>query len=199
MNKIPASLDCSTVSSKEFVVAEDDNVCTAPIRTHKDILEFVQSSKNIVDADSGDENKMDNAGYLLTRNEFADHPAKKEVTTQQLTRKVVPFTSANRIIKKLNDPSSKQYAERNSSKIWWKNLKYLPMWPRRKAVAMFLLTTGHDCLLKHLQRIHVAQTTFCTLCDFREDMNSDRIRRCPALKGSSVCDLYWQAKDLLSS
>ncbi|GFX73063.1 uncharacterized protein TNCV_1704651 [Trichonephila clavipes] len=73
------------------------------------------------------------------------------------------------------------------------------MWLRRKAVAEFRLTTGHDCLLKHLHRIHVAQAPFCTLCDFREDMDADHIRRCPALKGFSLCDLYWQARDLLGS
>ncbi|GFU57222.1 hypothetical protein TNCV_3634141 [Trichonephila clavipes] len=72
------------------------------------------------------------------------------------------------------------------------------MWPRRKVVAEFRLTTEHDCLLKYLHRIHVAQTLFYTLCDFREDMDADHIRRCPALKGSSLCDLYWQARDLLS-
>ncbi|GFV62846.1 hypothetical protein TNCV_2816031 [Trichonephila clavipes] len=59
------------------------------------------------------------------------------------------------------------------------------------------LTTRHDCLLKHLYRIHVAHAPFCTLCDFREDMDADNICRCPALKGSSLCDLYWQARDLL--
>ncbi|GFU75848.1 hypothetical protein TNCV_1653061 [Trichonephila clavipes] len=67
------------------------------------------------------------------------------------------------------------------------------MWPRRKVVAEFRLTTGHDCLLKHLHRIHVAQARFCTLCDIWEDMDADRLRRCLALKGSSLCDLYWQA------
>ncbi|GFW72483.1 hypothetical protein TNCV_3797111 [Trichonephila clavipes] len=75
-----------------------------------------------------------------------------------VTNSRAPFTSARRIIKKkFNDLSSRRYAERNSIKIWWNNLKDLPMWPRRKAVAEFRLTTGHDCLLKHLHRIHVAQ------------------------------------------
>ncbi|GFX62661.1 hypothetical protein TNCV_4868211 [Trichonephila clavipes] len=49
-----------TVSSEEFV-AEDNNVCTAPIMSHKDILEFVQSLKNIFDADSDNESEMHNA------------------------------------------------------------------------------------------------------------------------------------------
>ncbi|GFS96474.1 hypothetical protein TNCV_17881 [Trichonephila clavipes] len=46
---------CPIVSSEEFVAVGDDNVCTARIMTYKDILEFVQSSKNIIDRDSDDE------------------------------------------------------------------------------------------------------------------------------------------------
>ncbi|GFW87301.1 putative gag-pol polyprotein [Trichonephila clavipes] len=126
----------------------------------------------------------------VTGNMFADHLAKKGASIQQITRKAVPFTSAKRIIKKkLNDVSSRQYAERNSNKIWWNNLKDLPIWPRCKAVAEFLMNTGPDCLPKHLHRIHAAQAPFCTLCDFREDMDADHIHRCPALNGFSLCDL----------
>ncbi|GFV14624.1 hypothetical protein TNCV_249031 [Trichonephila clavipes] len=73
------------------------------------------------------------------------------------------------------------------------------MWPRRKSVVKFHLTTGHDCLLKHLHRILAAHASFCTLCDFREDMDADHIRCCPTLKGLSLCNLYWQARDLLGS
>ncbi|GFV48941.1 hypothetical protein TNCV_1093411 [Trichonephila clavipes] len=40
---------------------DDDNVCTAPIMADKEILEFVQSSKNIINADFDDENEMNNA------------------------------------------------------------------------------------------------------------------------------------------
>ncbi|GFV21826.1 uncharacterized protein TNCV_4525131 [Trichonephila clavipes] len=126
----------------------------------------------------------------VTGKELADHLAKKGISIQKTTRKAVPFTSAKRIIKiKMNDLTSIQYSERNSSKIWLNNLKNLPMWPRRKAVAEFRLATGHDCLLKHY-RILVAQVPFCTLCDIWEDMDADHIRRCPALKGFSLCDLY---------
>ncbi|GFW40193.1 hypothetical protein TNCV_5118761 [Trichonephila clavipes] len=50
-----------TVSSEEFDTVDDDNVCTAPIMTDKDILDIIQSSKNIIDADSDDENEMNNA------------------------------------------------------------------------------------------------------------------------------------------
>ncbi|GFY26386.1 SCAN domain-containing protein 3 [Trichonephila clavipes] len=58
IRKIPAGLDCPTVPSEEFVGVDDDNVCTAPIMADKDILKFVQSSKNISDTDVDDENEM---------------------------------------------------------------------------------------------------------------------------------------------
>ncbi|GFU66141.1 hypothetical protein TNCV_2858141 [Trichonephila clavipes] len=48
-------LDCPTASSEEFAsLYYDDNVCPALIM--EDILEFVQRSKYIIDADSADEN-----------------------------------------------------------------------------------------------------------------------------------------------
>ncbi|GFX99124.1 hypothetical protein TNCV_2493051 [Trichonephila clavipes] len=62
MNKIRKTSvrsDCLTVSSEEFVVVDD--LCTASIMADKDILECVQSSKNISDADSDDEKEMNNA------------------------------------------------------------------------------------------------------------------------------------------
>ncbi|GFU76977.1 hypothetical protein TNCV_4521331 [Trichonephila clavipes] len=68
--KTPARLDCVTVSSEEFDAVADDKVCTALIMTHKDILEFVQSSKNIIDADSDDENEMNNAAPVPTSSEI---------------------------------------------------------------------------------------------------------------------------------
>ncbi|GFX57003.1 SCAN domain-containing protein 3 [Trichonephila clavipes] len=53
--KVPILLDYPSASSEMFV-AVDDNVCTPPIMADKDSLEFVQSSKNIIDSDSDDEN-----------------------------------------------------------------------------------------------------------------------------------------------
>ncbi|GFV92355.1 hypothetical protein TNCV_3949651 [Trichonephila clavipes] len=47
-----------TVSLEEFVAVDNDNVCTTPIMMDKSILELVQSSKNIIDADSDDESEM---------------------------------------------------------------------------------------------------------------------------------------------
>ncbi|GFY30931.1 hypothetical protein TNCV_1629051 [Trichonephila clavipes] len=134
---------------------------------------------------------LDPENSVVTCNEFVDHLAKKEASVQLITRKAVLFTSAKRIImKKLNGLPSGQYAERNFNKIWWNNLKDLSMWPRRKAVAELRLTTRHNCLLKHLHRIYVAQAHFCMICDFREDIDADHIHRCAALKSTPLCDLY---------
>ncbi|GFW90381.1 hypothetical protein TNCV_3509291 [Trichonephila clavipes] len=59
--------DCPTASSEEFLaVHEDIMYYTAPMMADKDICEFVQSSKNIIDADSDDENEINNADPLFT-------------------------------------------------------------------------------------------------------------------------------------
>ncbi|GFX75810.1 hypothetical protein TNCV_2237821 [Trichonephila clavipes] len=64
-----AGLDCSIVLSEEFIALDNDDVCTAPTMIEKDILEFVESSKNIIDADSDDEDEMNNVQLL-----FPHHP-----------------------------------------------------------------------------------------------------------------------------
>ncbi|GFS99481.1 hypothetical protein TNCV_4534501 [Trichonephila clavipes] len=53
--KVPLLLNCPTVSSEEFVT-DDDNERTVLIMADNGILEFVQSSENILDADSNEEN-----------------------------------------------------------------------------------------------------------------------------------------------
>ncbi|GFW05898.1 DDE_3 domain-containing protein [Trichonephila clavipes] len=62
--KIRAGLDCPTISLEEFVAVEDEYVCTTPVMVEKDILEFVQSSKNFIHADSDGENELNNAASL---------------------------------------------------------------------------------------------------------------------------------------
>ncbi|GFY25175.1 transposable element Tc3 transposase [Trichonephila clavipes] len=54
----------STVSLEEFIALNDDNVCAQPTKANKDILEFLQSSKNIIDEDSYEENEMNNAASV---------------------------------------------------------------------------------------------------------------------------------------
>ncbi|GFV67575.1 hypothetical protein TNCV_4622551 [Trichonephila clavipes] len=57
--------NCRTMSLEEFVVVDDDSMCTAPITVDRDISEIVQSLNNIIDINSDDENEMDNAARVL--------------------------------------------------------------------------------------------------------------------------------------
>ncbi|GFV30231.1 uncharacterized protein TNCV_97071 [Trichonephila clavipes] len=68
LRKFCIILDCPTVSSEDVV--DDDNVCRVPNMAHKDILEFVHGSKNIIDADSDCENEMYNAALAPTSSEI---------------------------------------------------------------------------------------------------------------------------------
>ncbi|GFW92931.1 hypothetical protein TNCV_3495641 [Trichonephila clavipes] len=73
MNKVRktlAGLDCLIVLSEEFIVVDDDYVCTVPILADEDILEFVRSSRNIIDADSDDENEMNNTALAPMSSEI---------------------------------------------------------------------------------------------------------------------------------
>ncbi|GFW87864.1 hypothetical protein TNCV_1359681 [Trichonephila clavipes] len=64
LNRLQMKVDFGkspTVSSEGLIAEGDDNVCTAPIMAAKDILELVQSSKNIIDTiDYDGENEMKN-------------------------------------------------------------------------------------------------------------------------------------------
>ncbi|GFT31634.1 hypothetical protein TNCV_230731 [Trichonephila clavipes] len=54
------------LSLEEFVVIDDDNVYTASIIRQ----EFAQSSKNIIDADSNDKDKLNKAAHVPTSSEM---------------------------------------------------------------------------------------------------------------------------------
>ncbi|GFX41736.1 hypothetical protein TNCV_388491 [Trichonephila clavipes] len=59
------------IPSEAFVAVDNDNVCTALIIADKDILEFVQSSKNAFDADS--ENEMNDVAPVPTSSEIRNN------------------------------------------------------------------------------------------------------------------------------
>ncbi|GFS52056.1 hypothetical protein TNCV_1104781 [Trichonephila clavipes] len=69
----PEDLPCRRI----LIAVGDDNVCTAPIMADKDILDFVQSSKNTIDADSDDENEMTNAAPVPTSSENEERREEK--------------------------------------------------------------------------------------------------------------------------
>ncbi|GFW35937.1 SCAN domain-containing protein 3 [Trichonephila clavipes] len=69
--KVSVLFNCPTALSEKFIAIDDDNVCTTPLTADKDdILEFVHSSKNIIDAHSDDENEMNNAAPVPTSSEM---------------------------------------------------------------------------------------------------------------------------------
>ncbi|GFU65789.1 hypothetical protein TNCV_5059231 [Trichonephila clavipes] len=67
--KTPAGFDSPIALSEEFLEIYDDNARTAPLRADKDISEFVQSSKNVIDADSDSKRKMNKVASV-----FPHHP-----------------------------------------------------------------------------------------------------------------------------
>ncbi|GFU09673.1 hypothetical protein TNCV_5027181 [Trichonephila clavipes] len=95
MNKIrktPAVLDWPSLSFKEFVGIGDDNVRTLSIMADKDSLEFVQSSKNIIDADYDDEHEMHNVGPVPTSSKM-----------RNITRSYLDTQDNDKIINKMGD------------------------------------------------------------------------------------------------
>ncbi|GFU55705.1 hypothetical protein TNCV_1650061 [Trichonephila clavipes] len=72
MNKVRKTRDTQVYDPEEFVVIDDENVCTAMITIDKDILEFVKISTNVIDADSNDKNEMNNAAPDPMSSEMRD-------------------------------------------------------------------------------------------------------------------------------
>ncbi|GFU61370.1 hypothetical protein TNCV_530701 [Trichonephila clavipes] len=68
--KVSVLLDCPTILCEEFVAVDDDNVSAALVMADKDILEFVRSSKNIIDADFDNKNEINNATLVPTSSEM---------------------------------------------------------------------------------------------------------------------------------
>ncbi|GFW15630.1 alpha-2 adrenergic receptor [Trichonephila clavipes] len=60
----------TSVKSVAILEIENDNVYTIPINADKDILEFIKSSKNIIDSDSEDENEKNDTAPVQTSSEM---------------------------------------------------------------------------------------------------------------------------------
>ncbi|KAG8199769.1 hypothetical protein JTE90_000862 [Oedothorax gibbosus] len=82
-------------------------------------------------------------------------------------------------------------------KIWNSSIRNLPDYPRYKAVAAFHIATMHDCLNAHLHKLRIVSSLACPLCTAGQEMNSDHLRLCPALKEESIYSRYWEARELL--
>lgn len=74
--------------------------------------------------------------------------------------------------------------------------------PRRTAVALFRLETGHDCLGEHLQWMGIVSGSCCSLCG--EDIVSNKVHllHCRRLDTGEkdqkdLTGLYWEAQGLM--
>ena len=86
----------------------------------------------------------------------------------------------------------------------WKNLleniHLIPEIPRKSAVAMFKLLTGHDCLSKHLHRIDILTSPNCLLCCQEQEMDIDHLASCTALQmAQDMTSKYWEARRRMTS
>ncbi|KAJ9591139.1 hypothetical protein L9F63_002325 [Diploptera punctata] len=72
---------------------------------------------------------------------------------------------------------------------------------QKTAVAQFRLTTGHDCLAKHLHKINILSTPRCILCNHpKEEMDDERLNDCATVKEkTSKTSKYWRARLLMTS
>ena len=68
------------------------------------------------------------------------------------------------------------------NKISIKTPGIIPEVPRKSAVAMFRLITGHDCLSKYLHKIGKLPSSNSLLCSKEEEMALDHLLKCEELK-----------------
>ncbi|GFT83251.1 hypothetical protein TNCV_547321 [Trichonephila clavipes] len=70
IRKAPVGSYCPIVFSEEFIAVDNDNMCSASIMAERDILEFVQRSKTMIHAYSGNENERNNVHTVPTSSEL---------------------------------------------------------------------------------------------------------------------------------
>ena len=66
--------------------------------------------------------------------------------------------------------------------------------PRRAYVAQFRLSTGHDCLGKHLHHFGIMLTSACMLCNSNDDMDRQHLQSCPAFLSPTKEMRYWETR-----
>ncbi|GFT62323.1 hypothetical protein TNCV_4717211 [Trichonephila clavipes] len=87
---------------EEFIAADEDNVCTDPTMEDKDILEFVQSSKDM-DADLDDENEMNNEAPVPTSSEMRNIVESAIETSRNIAARVIERDTSGEIYYFLED------------------------------------------------------------------------------------------------
>jgi GH24 family phage-related lysozyme (muramidase) len=136
-------------------------------------------------------------------NETADLLAKKG-TTLLNKHTELDFKTVKRLIKQKTQEKYLKEAITLSSKTQWQNIK--STWennknkPRKQAVALFRLNTGHNCLAAHLYRIKVLSYNHCLVCKQKNAiMDKAHLLLCPKLDQTSkeLSKLYQDARRLM--
>ncbi|GFW51664.1 hypothetical protein TNCV_4213401 [Trichonephila clavipes] len=91
--KVSVLLGCPSASWEVFVAVNDDNVRAVPIITDKDILEFVKSSKNIIESDFDDENEMSNIALVSTSSEMKSIQLSRRISNEEINKKMYEIES----------------------------------------------------------------------------------------------------------
>ena len=81
-----------------------------------------------------------------------------------------------------NTQHMKEITSGTADKPWRETIQAISVYPRKTAVALFRLTTGHDLLAKHLFRLGIMQTPSCTLSNYNTDMDRHHLTTCPGLQ-----------------
>ena len=130
---------------------------------------------------------------------------KGSLKSQSIRPKPIPYPSAKQHIKMkskiMNSSRLKSAAENKNWESLLRNTNLIPDLPRKTAVAHFRLTTGHDCLAKHLHRINIFPSPQCILCNHpEEEMDQHHLDNCTAVKDvNSRTEKYWRARLLMTS
>ncbi|XP_015909090.2 uncharacterized protein [Parasteatoda tepidariorum] len=141
----------------------------------------------------------------ISGNEAVDFLAQKWAGVLQRTLKTLSFHSAKLLIKGRYNTRIKQKALCDSIGKSWAPLledkRLIPYFPRRAAVALFRLTTGHhDCLPTYLYRFGLCDSPFCPLCGQHQIFDATHLDSCSALAFLNCrVQRYWKARELISS
>ncbi|KAJ4443937.1 hypothetical protein ANN_05726, partial [Periplaneta americana] len=131
--------------------------------------------------------------------ENTDALAKKGSTATYRPVTKSTYYSVKRFIKSTYLDFNKQNLITQSQGKKWNSLhqnpQLIPDLPRKSSVAAFRLTTGHDCLAKHLHRIGIYQSPNCPLCNSNQEMDSEHLKICASLAGhDNIFEKYWSAR-----
>jgi len=127
----------------------------------------------------------------ITGNKQAAELAKKGAKITQTYIRETPYHSIKRHLKQAFWSMYRHELEtRLSHKQWMQEISKVTDWPRRRAVAVFRLCVGHDCLGAHLHRIGIRPDHYCTPCSLHDPTDRNHLGQYTALTNETECEWY---------